>query len=253
MTTDYKDSQKDQINKDIYRYSGRSLTSGGDKSPLVKFIGTGRDWDVKPSRFEGQSPNIIFSFEKLEVIETESEWPGNTAELEIKHSGAQRSIYGFLVGDQCKALNVKQSEHSLDLFIGKTWLLRREKYNWGKIPNSQTADENGDTWGDIWRCELYQGGTTATADTTVITPKDVATVSEVLGSQPTTAKTAEELSLELLNGKTKADWIALVVQNEVIRSDATMLPAIMNDNWLAGLIASGKVQLGADGIYTVTS
>ena len=242
-TGDYVSQQQEQINKDLYRYSGRQLSSGGDKTPLVRFIGTGHSWDVQPSRFPDQAPNIIFSFEKVEVLETESEWPGNTADLEIKHSGANRSIYGFIVGDMCKALEIMQADHSLDLFIGKVWDFRREKYNWGKIKNSQTADTDGNTWGDIWRCVLHTGAAPISGPPTEPTPT---------GPTPVTGQESPaDVALNLLNGSNKADWISKVIQVESIRSDTNLLPNIMNESWLAGLLSSGKVTLGTDGIYTV--
>ena len=233
MTT----QQVDQVNKDLVRYSGRTLQSGGDKSPLLEFKGHATTWDVRPSNFEGQAVNIILAFDRVEVLQLRNDgepYPYDVAELTVKHSSAMRSGFGFFIASVNKSLGVPTDESDLDLFTGKNWHMKTEKFNWGKIPNSQSPDANGDTWGDIWIGELV--GST-------VLPNPLPQIVE--------AMTASERALGILNGKNKADFLTSALVHPDIRGDSSMISSIVNDSWLAGQIANGVVTANADGTYTV--
>jgi hypothetical protein len=232
------------INKEVLRYSGRNLTSSGDKSPLKHFKGHGIDWDVEASPFQNdQSRFVVLKFDRVQVIrldEGSQPYPYDTAEIRIKHSGTLRSQFGIFMGYFNAACGLQQTESDLDKFVGADWEMEAYPNNWGKIPNSSVADANGDTWSDVWRISLTNG------TNPVITP------APVTATVPTQAS-GETLAFQLLHGKNKSDFIPLVVNNDVLKADAPLFSSIVGDQWIASKIASGEILLNTDQTYTVVS
>jgi len=232
------------INKEVLRYSGRNLVSGGDKSPLLHFKGRGLSWDVEPSPYQGDDSRfVVLKFDRVQVLRLEENsqpYPYDTAELRIKHSGSLRSQFGIFMASFNKACGLVQSESDLDMFAGQDWELEAYPYNWGKIPNSTVADANGDTWSNVWKATKVAGVAPSNSPAPVQAPV-------------TNAVQGETLAFQLLHGKNKSEFIPLVVNNEELKKDAPLFSSIVGDQWLASKIASGEVVLQEDQTHTVVS
>ena len=236
-----------EVDKNLFRFAGRELAGSSDRTPLTEFIGTIDGWDVKKSNFGDGTHNIVLSFSNVEALQVRdgSPYPFSTAEVSIKHSGSERSGFGMLVASMDKAINAQRNQSDLDNYVGKTWHFRTDRFNWGKIPNSTVADENGDTWGDIWQAEL------ATSNTTTSTFVEVpeAPVAEK-ATVDTSNMSAEDIALDLLDGRTQADWTPLCVQNETIQQ-SPMFSQFMDNTWIAGKLASGVITRDDQGVFHV--
>ena len=227
-----QESMNQEGDKNLFRFAGRELAGGGDRTPLTEFTGKLTSWDVAKSQFDATIHNIVFKFEGVQVIsvqEGSGPYPFDHAEISIKHSGSERSGFGMLVSSMDKALGATKQQSDLDKYVGQEWHFRTERFNWGRIPGSTVADENGDTWGNIWIAELAG----VTASTFVEAPVKEPVITEAL--------TPEEKALALLDGKTQSEWIPEVVQDTEIQQDMALFQSIMSNQWLASKIASGAV------------
>ena len=68
---------------------------------------------------------------------------------------------------------------------------------------------------------------------------------------PAATMTTEALALSLLNGKDRDTWTREVMNSQQIREDAALFNAILNNQWLANMMGSGRVVQNQDGTYTV--
>lgn len=245
MTSEFS-NPIEEINRDLIRFSGRSMSGGAEKSPVLEFLGDYSNWDVKRSNFQGQAPNVMVVFKKLEVKQTRNNeaYPFDTVELYIKHSTAPRSGFGFFQAGLNRALGIPDEESDLDLGVGKRFHLNTIMHNWGKIPNAQNADANGDVWGEIWDVKLVGSN-----------PIPTATGSTSSTSSPTATGTnngsVEDFVLTTLNGKNKSDWLRVVASDSRVNSDGDLLQSILGDEFLSKHIASGKVTTNPDSTFTV--
>lgn len=247
--------QAAEANKAIMNVSGRLLRAGGDKIPMVEFIGTGLSWDVRPSPFDNNNDMFIdFNFNQVQVIKMRDDagpYPHDVVTLPIKHSAALRSGFGFVQGSINEALGIPQDQSELDSFIGKSWHVTASQFNWGHIPNSQVADANGDTWGEIWTFALASGQ--AVQFQTQV-PASVQVTSTPPSNGDYTASgpvNNEEILFGLLQGKNLADFNAAVVGDGRIQQDPPLFISVMNNAWMAAHKLSGKVVENADGTHTV--
>ena len=224
-----------EVDKNLFRFAGRELAGGGDRTPLTEFIGTLNEWDVRPSPFGDGSHQIVLKFSGVQVIsvrEGSGPYPFDSAEVAIKHSGSERSGFGILVSSMDKALKIDKVQSDMDNYLTHEWHFKTERFNWGKIPGSTVADENGDTWGDVWTASA-SGSANAFVEAPTAVAEAPAPVEENL--------TAEEIAFSLLDGKTQSEWIPDVVSNSTIQQDMSLFQSIMSNQWLASKIASGEV------------
>lgn len=251
--------QAEEVNKAIFQFSGRNLTSGSEKIPIIDFIGRGSSWNVRKSTFRADEYFMVFHFDQVQVIEVRPDsgpYPFDIATLELKHSTAERSGFGFFQSSVNTALGMSLDESDLDRFLNQTWHIKAVKYNWGKIENSKVADAEGNTWGEIWKAELY----TAPA-APAVTPTVAATTATVpAGTAPTAVAPATDSVMEkptdeayrLINGKTAAEFMPAVVNSAKIKEDTSLFPGILDNTWIAGEIQRSKITLDtATGIHTV--
>jgi hypothetical protein len=237
------------INKEVLRYSGRQLSAGGDKSPLIEFIARGVDWDVVPSHFNPNDMMMVFKSDQVQVIRLREGAPAylfDTAEISVKHSGSEKSGFGFLQASLNKALGLTKETSDLEFFKNKMWHWTAVPYNWGKIPNSSVADANGDTWGDIWQLTAALDGQAPFVTSTA----PVATI-------PTTSEVSSNTPLQevysLINGRSQVEWMPQIVASDLVRRDNDLFVGIMSNIWLPAQIASGNITQNADGTFTVVN
>tara|TARA_R110000824_G_scaffold11293_4_gene49335 strand:+ start:10531 stop:11265 length:735 start_codon:yes stop_codon:yes gene_type:complete len=230
-----------EVDKNLFRFAGRELAGGGDRTPLEEFIGKLEAWDVVKSNFGDGLHNIVFKFSDVEVIrvrEGSGPYPFDHAEVAVKHSGSERSGFGLLVSSMDKSLGTGKQQSDLDLYVGHEWHFHSERFNWGKIPGSTVADDNGDTWGNIWLASLNVASAGANA---FVQAPEAPVVEELMSDESEEDLTAEGLLFKLLDGKTQSEWIPEVVQNSVIQQDISLFGSVMNNQWLASQVAAGKV------------
>ena len=246
MTTD---EGIDKVNKDLMRYAGRQLKEGGDKSPLLDFIGRGVDWDAEPSPFGDGAVFVVFKFDKVEVKRLRPDagpHPQDTAELKLKHSEAKRSGFGFFQASMNRALGIQDAESDLDKFKGETWYVHSEPYNWGKMrlregqARPSAMDDEGNVWSDVYYISKANGQSTAT-------------VVETQPTAPVAEQDSESIALGILNGKTMSEAIPELVTHTAIQADATLMNSIIERRWLPTLEAAGKVVKDANEVYTVVA
>ena len=233
---------QDSINKAVIQYSGRNLTTGGEKSPLKHFKGRGTSWGVERSPFPGdESRYVTFSFDRVEVLRLEEgaqPYPYDTAEIKVKHSGSLRSQFGILMASFNEACGLPQDESDLGKFPGESWEWDAYPFNWGRFNNATE-----DVVSDVWKVKkVVASATTASA-----------TASEASNSAVESGLTGEALAFSLLHGRNKADFVPDVVNNAVLKNDAPLFSSILGDQWLATKIQSGEVILNEDQTHTVIS
>ena len=245
----------EQVNKDIIRFAGRNLITTAEKSPLKRFIGTLSEWDIKLDSNQNNQGNnntlVVFNFSNVEVLELQPNaeaYIQDTAEIQLKYSHRERSGFGFFLSSLNQALGISSEDSNLDLMKARNWLIYSERYNWGKIPGSTTADENGDTWGDIWKVEqapekavvVAAPATPATIPPAVVTPPVAA---------PPVTQTAMDVVLGILDGKTLAEATPDIVTNVTVQADATVMGQVMDGTLITSLMASGKLTVDDGGRY----
>ena len=236
-----------EVDKNLFRFAGRELAGSSDRTPLTEFIGTLTSWDVKKSNYGDGTHQIVLSFDNIEALQVRdgSPYPFSTAEIAVKHSGSERSGFGMLIATMDKAVQAKKNQSDMDNYVGKVWHFHIDRFNWGKIPNSTVADENGDRWCDIWQAELSTSNTATRVFVEVPVAPVVAT--------PVTAvpTSAEEIALSLLDGRTQADWTPVMVTDSTIQQ-SPLFTSLMDNSWLAGKIASGEVTKDDQDVFHVT-
>lgn len=235
-----------EVNKNFLRYAGQSLQADFDRIPVTNFTGVLDDY--APEEKEGfggkMQINIALYFSQIQVHEQEpesDEYLSDTITIFIPHSNSKRSKYGIFVSSVNKALGIADEDHDLDLLMGKSWNLKLEPYNWGKIQGAQNADENGDVWSGVWR--LYG-----------ISPSQPPwEVQAPVPQAPTTGAAAEISDQEILNlidGKARTEYFPLLgaklgtkeLTNEKFQ-------AIVSGSWLADQIAAGHLTEDAEQVF----
>lgn len=248
------DPNVDAVNKVMFQFSGRNLSGSGEKCPVIDFIANGLDWDVKPSPWGRKDENfIVFKFDKLQVLQIRPDapaYPYDIVELQIKHSQALRSGFGFVTASINKALSRETGDSDIDDFKSQMWRVTMSMYNWG------TIDGKPDQMGEIWNFSLANvaGGAAAPVNSPAPTPTPAVVAPETV--QPsegvsTSTQSPEARALELLHGKTNAQFIPEVVVDTKVREDGNLFTSIIQMTWLAEKIADGTVTLGEDGVHTV--
>jgi len=269
--------QQAQINKEIVRFAGRTLTSGGQRIPLLEFTGTLQDWNVEQNQFRPEDADVVFNFVQVRVLRLRTDagpYPYDTADLRIKFSQSERSGYGLAISSMDRSLGVPKDESNLDAYLGKVWHMNTIDFDWGP-PSSTMENPNlaadGHVHSLVWQGAVVRTGNGAAqpnmiptpAPAPVSQPAPAPVQAQVEVPQPAPAPvapaapaTAPKSSLhqvyDLAHGSTRDELYRNVVNNEAIRADSTLLLSILQDTWLSGEIASGRITQDDQGILTVT-
>ena len=247
-----------RVNRDIARYGVRNLKSQGQALPCTSFVGFCQAWDIGDSPFGDDSQQYVFDFTNVMVTEQlkdQDPFFGKEISMPVKYSESARSAFGMFGRSLADAQGVPYDAHDLDGVPGNWFHIVGEKYNWGKIPNSQSADSNGDTWGTVYKAYVAsaeqintaQGqpaAVPATASTAVVTPALTVAV-----AAPTDHR---EHAATLLNGKSKQDWISALANDDIIKSDPIVMGEVMQDTFYTGILPRFSVD-ATTGIHTQVS
>ena len=257
--------QAQEVNREMLNFPGRHMLSG-DRSPLLEFTGVLTGWSHENSvnSFRGTPEvKILYYFENVQVLRQREDYPAHvldTAEVPFKWSTAKRSIYGFMLDSMATALGLPFHEISVDgHLVGKHWHFKTEQYNWGRIPNATNADENGDVWGEIWKAELLTAPAAAVAAqiaapvaaAPVVAQPVVQPVAQPVAAVPVAAPTALDVAKNLLNGRSKSEFLPVVLANPVIQQDLPLYAQMSGqmDLWLNQMVGSGEFQMDANEKY----
>ena len=175
---------------------------GAYNTPLRKFKGKLTEYDVQPRKGQfakdGQQ-DVLVNFKNLTVLATDSPYPYESAQLILKFSDSINSGWCVLEDSIAAVLSVGADEASIDLLIGKdqTW----EKEDGHVFFTDKSGKESK---GTVWRVIEVEG-----AVVSKVPPFDRA--------------------LELLDGKTKGEFMG----------EALTDPAIQGDKALQNMILQG--------------
>jgi len=236
-------------NKELMRYAGRNLQSSNAQLPFTEWVGTITGWDIDNREDFNKKlvPFIVFSFNKLQIITMRpdaSPYVLESCDFAIKHSDAERSGFGFVQTSINNALGLSKEDSDLFLVEGKEWHVTSHLFNWGKIPGSTKMDENGDTWGEVF--------TFALAGATPVAANNVSAPVAANPTAPVGNLTGEQIALQLLHGKTLAQWLPAIMSQETIKADVALSGSITNQTWLASMTAAGTITVDpATGVYNV--
>ncbi len=239
----------------------RGFESGFQRTPL-------RDFRAKlisisgqlVTRFQPPRTEVLYNFEQVEVIESTEPFPFPIAQITVMMSNREQSAMGVLGSSIDKIINQglpvdapAESIKGQSFLVGK---MQRWKYTgghmmWdGKAVNPQNPAKPGmEVPRDCWEVIEVEGFATPVASTpTAAQPKTNTPMGTV---QPLVAKTAVQLAIELLDGKTDTQFSTAAFSNDVIKRDGKMVSSLLGGQFIPGLIAAGIVVKNADGTYTV--
>lgn len=175
---------------------------GAYNTPLKKFKGHFDDYDVQPRKGqfakEGQQ-DVLVNFSKITVLETDSPYPYESAQLIFKFSDSINSGWCVLEDSIASVLGINVDDVNIDLLLGKNVLMEREDGHLFFTDKAGTESK-----GTVWRVVEVEGKVASHVD-------------------PWTK------ALELLEGKTRGEFMG----------EALTDPAIQGDKALQNMILTG--------------
>ena len=232
----------------------RGFETGGFASPLRYFRGK-LDSITGSMVQRGTMPQarleVSYNFSEVEVFESTEPYPYPIAQISLLHSNRDKSGMGVLGQSMDKIINagvganIPQAQtKNQDFLIGKVqeWKITPGHMMWNR-------DENRETPRDCWEVTYIEGvggtpysGAQQVADT----------------QQPTTFGTATPVvtpdiqAMNLLDGRTMAEWQQAVFQDPIIRDEtAGVKTKIINQQFIPPLEAAGLVTKDDNGVYHV--
>lgn len=195
----------------------RGLVDGSDyqATPLRefkgKFVSHKAETDTRYNKVK-----VTLNFSDLQVIETTEPYNLPIAEIPINFSDRKRSKWGILSDSLVKFL--KESEDLKDAYGRTLHMKYTPDHNFGK--NKQTGED------------MVQGAW------------------EVIGIDGATTKVdAVERVIQLLDGKTEAEFGQVVFQDVIVKGDSKVQDSIVNKTMIPSLITAGKVKKDDKGIF----
>ena len=246
------------------RPSWHNIRSGGGP-PVQELIGLVNSWSTEPNRFGRYKFNLHLG--SIQVLAADAPYPYSEVTIGINYSDTPtlNSGWGLFGQSIAHALGLELEEVDVDALKGK-WvhLCRRDKINFGT--NQQGQALIGNAWELV---ELVQPGqvvqpvysvngtapapsatqqlTTPVASTVVITP--IATPAVVVA--PAMPNSPLARAKELLHRKDLATFFQQALGDPLVRTDPALVNSIMTQAFTGGLIQSGDVVRGADGLHIV--
>jgi hypothetical protein len=205
--------------------SFRGLTDSGFDSPLRDFRGTFDSWAVKEdTRFDRTRVVVQLNFKDVEVLESVEPWEFPIATIEIGHSNRKRSRWGVLAESALKFI----PDGDIGDLVGHTL---RMKVTPGHMlyDGRQGKEVPTEAWEII---EIDGRGSGKSAQVTI-------------------KRTPEQAALQILHGKTLAEFNQQVLRDPDVRTDSNLLLSIINNTWVQSQIAAGNVTVDSSGIHFV--
>lgn len=243
--------------------SWKGLKIGGEKTPLLEFIGTLVKWSTEVDNF--QNVNILIFYQGLQVLDSTTPYPSSEGMLTIKYSDSQNSGWGKAGASYAKANGLDIEQMELDMLKGQVhhmYLKTDEQYGINRQTNETMV-------GTVWKCIQVapsagynpvlakaqfiaaEGGQAPAPVPVAVTPVVVApVVAAPVVSTPAIAS-AHDRALELLHGKDIATFFSDALNDDVIKADNELVQNIVNRSFIATEVQSNRVTENPDGTYTV--
>jgi len=223
----------------------RGYETGGFKSPLRYFRGrldsiTGSM--VMLGKMTQAKLEVCYNFSELEVFESSTPYPFPISQITVMHSVRDKSGMGVLGASMDNIVNAgvdantpQVQAKNQDALIGvlQEWKVTPGHMMWDTAKKEETPR---DSWEVVW-AEGF-GGTPNSG--VAPAPATVAAGSGVSASQK---------AIDILDGKTQAQWNNVVFQDNVVKSDATLINSIIAGEFISSIEESGVVTKDDDGVY----
>lgn len=198
--------------------SVRGLTDGFG-TPLRRFKGKFHSYATRPLNQWGKTP-VDLNFQDVQVVESTEPYPFPTASISISLSKTKGSAWGVFAGSLAKFLD---KSGDIQQAVGKVMeLALTPGHSFGK--NRQT---NEPIISDCWEVIALEGSGVK-VDPTV-------------------------RALELLDGKTAAEFNQRVFADPVVKQDSKLLSSILDNTFLPAQEAAGKIIKDKEGVFHLPS
>lgn len=184
-------------------------------TPLREFVGTFDSYYTTQNKFDKTTVNILFR--DIDVVETESPpYTDDTFTMMLGLAKKAKSKWGYFF-NSLKAVVV--DDEPLEAAVGKRFRVKVTSGHpiWDKESNKEIMHS-------VW---------------------------EVIGIESAPASTGADpgmVAMDLINGKTDAEFISAAAANPVIATDAQFRASIINKSWQKMMVESGSI-VQVDGRY----
>jgi hypothetical protein len=203
----------------------RGLQEGFEATPLRKFRGKLDSYAPEPaSGYEGWRVNLNFS--NVEVLQSTEPYPYPVAVINIGLSNRKRSKWGYFA--QSLAALIPETEDIKDQ-VGKTLGMVFCDGQEGR-PEPKPI-YNREAGGEV--------------------PTPVWVVFEVEGRTAETAsgKSVQDIAMEILNGKTLAQFNQEILQRPEVRANPDFQRSILDKSFVTALVQTGQFTVDENGVY----
>ncbi len=104
---------------------------------------------------------------------------------------------------------------------------------------------------DAWEVLEVEGFVTPVVAQAARQPGTVTPTAIIQPQQATKPKSALQIAVELLDGRTDAQFATAAFSNEIVKKDGKIVTALLGGQFIPGLVVAGIVTKNGDGTYTV--
>lgn len=250
--------------QDSMKPSWKNLKGAGGSTPIAEVVGLCDSWEIAPDSYG--TNQVAFSLSKCQVLKADSPYPYSDFTLSIKYSDSLNSGWGKFGDSVSKVLNTATDALDIDMLKGQ-WLhlLRIDG-----VPYGTDRVTGQPITGTVWNLveivqenaavtavhPSLQAGVVPFATPSPVAPVDVATTpAPAAVAAPASAGSSDpqQRALELLHGKSQADYFPVALSDEILRKDPMLLNSILSNAFIAAKVASGDVTQNTDGTYSVVA
>ena len=245
--------------QDSMKPSWKNLKGAGGSTPIAEVVGLCDSWEIAPDAFG--SNQVAFALSKCQVLKADSPYPYSDFTLSIKYSDSLNSGWGKFGDSVSKVLNTATDALDIDMLKGQ-WLHLLRVDN---VPYGTDRATGQPITGTVWNLvEIVQENAAVTAVHPSLqagaipsaAPAPVAPVAApaaVAAPANTGSSDPQQRALELLHGKSQADYFPVALSDETLRKDPMLLNSILSNAFIAAKVASGDVTQNTDGTYSVVA
>jgi len=222
----------------------RGFESGGFTTPLRDFYGRLTEiTGVMRTGNSGPYLQVLYNFGELEVLESTEPYLAPTAQIAVSQSTRERSRMGYLGHSIDNIINAGLPDDAPAEQVKGQEFLRGKRQRWvitGGHPiwNQQQGKEIPVECWTVMEVEGFNASTPIPATTGTTADGSAAT-----------GKTAMQEAIDLLDGKTLADWQQVVFTNDIVRVDTELVNKILGGQFVPEIVSSGAFTIDGDGVY----
>jgi len=221
----------------------RGFEEGFSRTPLRDFWGTLKS--ITGEMRDGQTGSFavaLYNSEEVEAIESIEPYTSPIAQIDIPVSTRAKSRMGYFGTSFDKIINaglppdVPQAQaKNQDYLIGK-------RLHWKFTPGHMIWDGNAreERPNNCWEIIgiVGEGGAQAPIPSTA-------------GTEVGADISISQQALNLLDSKNVQQWHQVVLTDPVVKQDTAFINSIIDNSFLAGMEASGKVTKDENGVYHI--